>query len=427
MMNEYKNRVADQILSDKLEAMGAVLIEGPKYCGKTTLARQQAGSVLFMADPDAKNQNLALALTNIGRLLQGETPRLIDEWQLVPQFWDAVRNEVDKRGYDGQFMLTGSAVPPSSDEIFHSGTGRFSWLKLRTMSLWESGDSTGDVSLDVLFRSTDEVDGHSLIDIDQLAFLACRGGWPKATLKKSRKAALLQAKEYYEAVCRYDISRVDNVGRDSELTKRLMRSYSRHRGAQVSAGTILADIRANEVDGLSENAIYSYINALKKIFVIEDAVAWNPNLRSKTAIRTSDTRYFVDPSIATAALGLGPDDLVNDLNTFGLIFETLCVRDLRVYADALGGMVDHYRDKNGLECDAVVHLENGSYGLVEVKLGGETLIDEGASNLKRLSSKIDTTRMKQPSFLMVLTGVGDYAYRRPEDGVLVVPVGSLKN
>lgn len=338
-----------------------------------------------------------------------------------------MRNEVDKRGDDGQFMLTGSAVPPSSDEIFHSGTGRFSWLKLRTMSLWESGDSTGDVSLEVLFRSTDEVDGHSLIDIDQLAFLACRGGWPKATLKKSRKAALLQAKEYYEAVCRYDISRVDNVGRDSELTKRLMRSYSRHRGAQVSAGTILADIRANEVDGLSENAIYSYINALKKIFVIEDAVAWNPNLRSKTAIRTSDTRYFVDPSIATAALGLGPDDLVNDLNTFGLIFETLCVRDLRVYADALGGTVDHYRDKNGLECDAVVHLENGSYGLVEVKLGGETLIDEGASNLKRLSSKIDTTRMKQPSFLMVLTGVGDYAYRRPEDGVLVVPVGSLKN
>lgn len=427
MMNEYKNRVADQILSDKLEAMGAVLIEGPKYCGKTTLARQQAGSVPFMADPDTKNQNLALALTNIGRLLQGETPRLIDEWQLVPQFWDAVRNEVDKRGDDGQFMLTGSAVPPSSDEIFHSGTGRFSWLKLRTMSLWESGDSIGDVSLEVLFRSTDEVDGHSLIDIDQLAFLACRGGWPKATLKKSRKAALLQAKEYYEAVCRYDISRVDNVGRDSELTKRLMRSYSRHRGAQVSAGTILADIRANEVDGLSENAIYSYINALKKIFVIEDAVAWNPNLRSKTAIRTSDTRYFVDPSIATAALGLGPDDLVNDLNTFGLIFETLCVRDLRVYADALGGTVDHYRDKNGLECDAVVHLENGSYGLVEVKLGGETLIDEGASNLKRLSSKIDTTRMKQPSFLMVLTGVGDYAYRRPEDGVLVVPVGSLKN
>lgn len=426
-MKEYKQRIADQILTDKLEAMGAVLIEGPKYCGKTTLATQQAKSILYMADPDTKNQNLALAQTNISRLLQGETPRLIDEWQIAPKLWDAVRNEVDKRDEDGQFMLTGSAVPPRQDEIFHSGTGRMAWLKLRTMSLWESGDSTGDVSLGALFRNADTIDGSSTIDIDQLAFLTCRGGWPKATLKKSKKAALTQAKEYFEAVYRYDISRIDDVERDPELAKRIMRSYARNQGSQATAGTILADIRVNENDTLSENTIYAYIKALKKIFVIEDSLAWNPNLRSKTAIRTSDTRYFTDPSIATTALGLGPEDLINDLNTFGLIFETLCVRDLRVYADALGGTVYHYRDRNNLECDAVVHLENGSYGLIEVKLGGEHLINEGASNLKVLANKIDTDKMKQPSFLMVLTGVGNHPYKRPEDGVLVVPIGCLKD
>ena len=426
-MEDYKPRIADQILAEKLEAMGGVLIEGPKYCGKTTMARQQANSVLYMADPETKSQNLALAQTNIKRLLQGDTPRLIDEWQLAPQFWDAVRNEIDMRSVDGQFMLTGSAVPPSNDDIFHSGTGRMSWLHLRTMSLWESGDSSGDVSLGQLFENPNDVYGESHINIDRLAFLTCRGGWPKATLKTSEKAALLQAKEYCEAVCRYDISRVDNVERDPELAKRLMRSYARNQGTQASAGTILADLRVNEADTLNENTIYSYIKALKKIFVVEDALAWNPNLRSKTAIRTSDTRYFTDPSIATAALGLGPNDLINDLNTFGLFFETLCVRDLRVYADSLNGTVYHYRDKNNLECDAVVHLDNGSYGLIEIKLGGDDLINEAARTLTSLAKKIDTTRMKKPSFLMVLTGVGQYAYKRPQDGILVVPVGCLKN
>ena len=431
LMKEYKNRIADQILTDKLEAMGAVLIEGPKYCGKTSLAVQQARSILYMSDPETRNQNLALAKTNIRKLLEGDTPRLIDEWQLAPQFWDAVRNEVDRRDEDGQFMLTGSAVPPKpkdeDEQIFHSGTGRIAYLKLRTMSLWESEDSTGEVSLESLFESTEKVEGTSHIDLDRLAYLTCRGGWPKAVLKKSEKAALAQAIEYYEAVVRSDISRVDEVERDPELTMRLMRSYARHQGAQATAGTILEDIRTNEADTLSENTIYNYIKALKKIFVIEDATAWNPNLRSKTAIRTSDTRYFSDPSIATAALGLGPKDLINDLNTFGLFFETLCVRDLRVYADALGGTVYHYRDKSNLECDAVVHLRNGSYGLVEIKLGGKDLIEEGAKTLKDLAEKIDTTKMKRPSFMMVLTGIGDYAYKRPKDGVLVVPVGCLKN
>lgn len=427
-MEGYKARVADDILAEKLDAMGAVLVEGPKYCGKTTLARQQAKSVLYMADPDTRSQNIIMAQTNVGRLLAGNAPRLIDEWQLAPQLWDAVRNEIDRRNADGQFILTGSSVPVDTKDIFHSGAGRMSWLKLRTMSLWESGESSGDVSLGTLFRSDATVDGASSIDIDSLAFVACRGGWPKAVLKGTKKSALIQAEEYFEAVVRSDISRVDNVQRDTELARRLMRSYARNQGAQATISTFLSDMNGGASNNtISDQTVYSYLNALKRIFVIEDSLAWNPNLRSKTAIRTSDTRYFSDPSIATAALGLGPDDLINDLNTFGLILETLCVRDLRVYADSLGGTVYHYRDKSELECDAVVHLKNGKYGLVEIKLGGDKLIDEGASTLKRLADKIDTTKMAAPSFLMVLTGVGQYAYRRPQDGVLVVPVGTLKN
>ncbi len=436
-MNGYKNRVADRLLAEKLEAFGAVLIEGPKYCGKTTLATQQARSILSMTDTDTLGQNLALARTNISRLLAGETPRLIDEWQIAPQFWDAVRNEVDKRNEDGQFMLTGSAVPPKpkkdesgniieEENIHHTGTGRISRLRLRTMSLWESEDSTGDVSLEELFINPDTVDGVSNIDLDRLAYLTCRGGWPKAVLKKSEKAALAQAFDYYDSVVSNDIKRVDDIDRDEELTKRIMRSYARNQGTQATVGTILADIKSNGDERMSDSTVYSYIKALKEIFVIEDSIAWNPNLRSKTAIRTSDTRYFIDPSIATAALGMGPKDLINDMETFGFIFEALAIRDLRVYADALDGKVYHYRDKNNLECDAVIHLRNGSYGLVEVKIGGAELIKEGAESLKTLSSKIDSTRMKTPSFMMVLTGIGNFAYKRPEDGVLVVPIGCLK-
>lgn len=424
-MTDYKPRVADSILEDKLDAMGAVLIEGAKYCGKTTLACQHANSVLYMADPNSREQNLILAQTNIGILLRGKTPRLIDEWQLAPQFWDAIRNEVDKRGNDGQFILTGSAVPADTKNIFHSGTGRIAWLKLRTMSLWESGDSTGEVSLSSLFHNQTILDGSSLIDIERLAFITCRGGWPKATLKSNPKSALIQAEEYFEAVVRNDISRADGVQRNPELARNLMKSYARNTGTQATVSTFMADLSTNGT-GLTENSIYSYLNALKRIFVIEDSMAWNPNLRSKTSVRTSPTRYFSDPSIATAALGIGPDDLTNDLNTFGLIFESLCIRDLRIYAEPIGGTVYHYRDKNGLECDAVIHLKNGRYGLVEIKLGGEKLINEGAANLMRLSDKIDTSKMNKPSFLMVLTGVGQYAYRRPSDGIIVVPIGSLK-
>ena len=424
-MKQYKPRVIDKILERKLRGKGAVLIEGPKWCGKTTTGEQAANSVLYMADADSLKQNLTIAEISPSKLLEGATPRLIDEWQIAPQLWDAVRFEVDHRDEMGQFILTGSAVPTNTDKIVHTGTGRFSWLKMRTMSLYESNESSGEVSLESLFNHNDDVFGNSSMDIDKLTYLICRGGWPKA-IDLDKDIALDQAFDYFDAVINTDISRVDEVSRNSERMKRIMRSLSRHQGSQVSNQVIKDDIYANDSANIDTDTIFSYVNALKKIFVVEDMPAWNPNLRSKTAIRTSDTRYFSDPSIASAAMGIGPNDLVSDLNTLGLYFETLCVRDLRVYSEALDGRVYHYRDGNGLECDAVVHLRNGNYGLIEIKLGGDRLIDEGAANLIKLSNKIDTTKMKKPSFLMVLVGVNKYAYKR-QDGVLVVPIDCLKN
>lgn len=425
-MSEYKKRIADKMLTARLRRKGAVLIEGPKWCGKTTTAEQQAASILYMADPIRRQQNLQAAKLNVQQLLSGDTPRLIDEWQIAPSLWDSVRFEVDHRDGYGHFILTGSSTPPSMDDIFHSGTGRFAKLKMRTMSLYESGDSSGDVSLANLFNCPEEaISGKSAININRLAYLICRGGWP-GSLDLDESDAIAQAFDYYDVVCDSDISRVDNVERDSQRVRLLLRSYARHQGTMATIGTILADMKANETSTLSDNTIYDYIKALKKIFVIEDMPAWNPNLRSKTAIRTSNNHFFTDPAIATAALGAYPNDLVNDLETMGLMFETLAVRDLRVYAEALDGQVYHYRDKKGLECDAVIHLRNGSYGLIEIKLGGDNLIDEGAKSLKRLSSEIDYTRMKLPSFMMVLVGVGDFPYKR-DDGVLVIPIGCLKD
>ncbi len=424
-MKEYKHRIADVLLRKKLEGMGAVLIEGPKWCGKTTTAEQQAKSVVYMDDIEEGTNWQELASINPKGVLKGDTPRLIDEWQTAPRIWDAVRFEVDHRGEDGQFILTGSAVPIENDKMKHSGTGRIAWLTMRPMSLWESGESNGSISLKELFNSPKQIFAENNLALEDIAYLTCRGGWPRATLQKE-DVALGRAFDYYDAVVKTDISRVDGVRRDSDRTHRIMRSYARHQGTPTPISTIAADIRANDQEGADEKTINSYIAALKKIFVIEDMEAWNPNLRSKTAIRTSDNRYFVDPSIATAALGLGPQDLINDLNTFGLVFETLCVRDLRVFADALDGHVYHYRDKNGLECDTVVHLRNGSYGLIEIKIGGERLINEGVTALNSLSSKIDTSRMKEPSFKMILTAVGKYAYRR-EDGLYIVPIGCLKD
>ena len=420
----YRNRVADQLLQDQLEAAGVVLVQGAKWCGKTTTAVHAAKSVLYMDDPRQLQNNLRLAETNPSALLEGPAPRVIDEWQLAPQLWDAARFEVSRRGALGMLIFTGSAVPPDMSKITHTGTGRFAWLTMRPMSLWESGESNGMLSLESLFAGTAQDVAAAAMDVERMAYLVCRGGWPQ-TLKMKDRASLLQARNYVDAVCNSDITRVDGVERNPTLAHQLMRSYARHQGGQVPVNTIVSDLKENYNTEVSEATVASYINALKKIFVVEDMPAWSPNLRSKTAIRTSDTRYFVDSSIAAASLGIGPKDLLADFNTYGLLFETLAVRDLRVYAEALDGHVSHYRDRNGLECDAVVHLRNGKYGLVEVKIGGDTLIEEGVNNLKKLSQKIDIDRMNEPSFMMVLTAIGDYAFRR-SDGVWIVPIAALK-
>ena len=421
----YLKRMADELLELQLEAAGVVVVEGAKWCGKTTTALQQANSVIFMDEPKRKEEYLRLAESDVEVLLEGNTPRLIDEWQKAPQFWDACRYLVDRRGDEGQFILTGSAEPVDQSKMSHTGTGRVGWVKMRPMSLYESGESDGSVSLGELFEGRFKPAEGNELNLKDLCYLICRGGWPKA-IGKSERAALKQAYNYIDAVAKREIIEVDKVHRSESNTRRLLRSYARHQASQATNGTISADLKANDGNTLNDATIASYLNALRKIFVIEDMEAWNPNLRSKAAIRTTDTRYFVDPSIAIASLGLGPKDLMKDLNTLGLLFETLAVRDLRVYAETLDGSVFHYRDNNGLECDSVLHLRNGHYGLVEIKLGGETLINEGASNLLSLAKKIDTEKMYAPSFMMVVVGTGRYAYRR-EDGVLVVPIGCLRN
>ena len=426
-MKNYRRRIMDTLLEKKLQAKGAVLIEGPKWCGKTTTAEKIANSKIMLAKPDIKEHFKSLLEIDTDAALAGETPMLIDEWQTVPKLWDAVRYTVDHRHAMGQFILTGSAVPDkdTEKEREHSGTGRFAWLTMRPMTLFESGESNGTVSLGELFLAPDKILQKNDLKLSDIAFLICRGGWPIA-VGLPEEAALEQAFDYYDAVTKEDVTNVDGVKRASERVQRLMRAYARHQGTQASIATLKEDLKNNDTTTLDEDTISSYLDALRKIFVVEDMPAWNPNLRSKTAIRTTDTRYFVDPSIATAALGLGPTDLINDLNSMGFFFEAMCVRDLRVFAEALNGKVYHYRDKSGLECDAVIHLRNGQYGLIEIKLGGDSLIKEGAKTLNELANQVDTTRMKSPAFKMILTATGEYAYRRPEDGIYVVPIGCLR-
>ena len=422
-MKEYLPRIADKLLEERLDAKGAVLIEGPKWCGKTTTAKQKSKSFISMDRPDMTRQYQQMAELSPNTLLKGETPRLIDEWQISPNLWNAVRYEVDNRDEFGQFILTGSAVPNGFDDSMHTGTGRISKLLMRTMSLFESKDSSGEVSIKDLFKG-ENISAINETSLEKIAFFICRGGWPKA-IGLDEKPALFQAIDYFDAIVSTDISRVDSIKRDKERTKRLLKSYARHVGTQSSLETIRQDMLANQSDTFDQGTLYSYLDALRKIFVIEDSAAWNPNLRSKTSIRTTETRYFSDPSIATASLGMGPNDLLNDLNTMGFLFENLCVRDLRIYTDYLDGTVYHYRDKSGLECDAVIHLRNGAYGLIEIKLGGDKLIEEGAKTLKDLASKIDIKNMFKPSFMMVLCAKAPFAYKRNDD-VYVIPITALR-
>lgn len=416
----YLQRICDKLLASELKASGAVLIEGAKWCGKTSTAQQAARSSLYMQDPDKTSSYLAAADTKPSLLLNGETPKLIDEWQMAPVLWDAVRFEVDKRNKPGQFILTGSAVP-SDNLVAHSGTGRISRLLMRPMSLWESGDSNGSISLKELFDKNTDISATSNLSIEKIAFLICRGGWP-ASVSQENESALKMATNYVESVINMDVQRVDGVEKNPERVRMLLRSLARNISTMASGQTIMADMESNDI-GISEKTLSSYLNALRRIFVIEDTPAWMPSLRSKTAIRTSPKRNFVDPSIATAVMRTNPSGLLNDFETFGFMFESLCTRDMRIYAQANDGAVFHYRDKNDLESDMIISLRDGRWAPIEVKLGNKQ-IDEAAKNLLSLQSKINTEKMGKPSFLMVVTG-GEFAYTR-DDGVLVVPIGCLK-
>lgn len=424
-MRNYKKRVADIVLAEKLAGKGAVLIEGAKWCGKTTTAEQVARSVLYLGDKDNQRHNLEMADFKPSRLLEGRKPRLLDEWQIAPKLWDAVRFAVDHTPGMGHFILTGSTVPDvRRTEIDHSGTGRICRMRMRPMSLWESGESSGDVSLTSLFDGNPFDGGTARMGLEGIAFACCRGGWP-AAIDMSGKIALNQSFDYVDSVTESDISKPDSVNRDPDTARRIMRSYARLQGTQSANTVIASDIAAHEPNTFNEDTVYSYVGALKKIFVVEDVAAWCPNLRCKTPLRTSDTRYFTDPAIATASLGIGPGGLMDDLPSFGLVFETLVARDLRVFADVLDGRVCHYLDKSGLECDFVICLRDGRYGLVEVKLGGDHLIESGAEALKALAGKLDLSKMRGPSFLLVVVADGDYAYRRKDD-VIVCPISALR-
>lgn len=426
---KYIPRVVDEQLRLCLESSGAVLIEGAKWCGKTTSAKQVANSVVDLGDPDKEDEYFALAAIAPSKLLDGNEPLLIDEWQRIPKLWDSVRTLVDRKGGFGHYILTGSATPLSKmDEASrrHSGTGRISSVRMRPFSLFESGDSNGMVSLSALFSGEDAVQGSNPMDINRLAFLCCRGGWPEVCIAENirDRAALMVAQSYVDSICSGKFEDEDGIVRDKDKMALFLRAYARTVGSQQSIADLCKDLSFSGTFSFSEKSAYSYHKSLRDIFAIEDMPAWNANLRSKTAIRTSDTRYFSDPSIAAGSLGVGTDDLIKDIRTFGFIFENLCMRDLRVYCGVNGGKVFHYRDKSGLECDAVIHLPNGKFGLVEIKLGGKEAIEHGAKTLIKLAGKIDGNIMGEPSFMMVLIGVGAYAYRR-EDGVFVVPISML--
>ena len=422
MENKYLKRIADRVLQDRLAASGAVLIEGPKWCGKTRTALENSKSHLFMQDPDKAISYLKAADTKPSLLLKGDTPRLLDEWQTAPVLWDAVRFMVDQRGKSGQFILTGSAVP-KDNVVQHTGTGRISRLLMRPMSLYESMESNGSVSLKALFDGETEIDNFSTLTIEQITFAIVRGGWP-ASIGKSEKIALRHAIDYVEAIINTDVSRVDGIEKNPVRVRALLRSLSRNISTLATIRTIHDDIAMGDTDeSISEKTISQYLRALDRIFVTENLPAWNPVLRSKTAIRTSPKRQFVDPSIAAAVLRLTPSRLLEDFNYFGFLFESLCDRDLRIYAEAIDGQVFHYRDASGLEADAVIALNDGRWAAVEVKLGSKE-IEDAAVHLLELKNKVNTEKMREPSFLMILTGT-EIAYRR-EDGVYVVPLGCLK-
>lgn len=419
-MTAYIPRLVDSILEEDLEAFGAVLITGPKWCGKTTTGLNQAKSSLFLQDPDEREQNLRLADVKPSLLLEGDNPRLIDEWQDAPQLWDAVRFSVDQRAEMGLYILTGSTTVDQS-KIAHSGTGRITRRHMRTMSFFESGDSNGEVSIKDLLKNQD-IASKSSHSIEDIADLIVSGGWP-ASLGKPLSVKQRQIAGYCNSIINTEISTSDGVTRESDKLDHLMRSYSRHISTQATIKTITDDI-TNNFDSINRKTVSEYIEALKKIFVIEDLPAWSPSLRSKATISTSSTRHFVDPAIAAYFLDAGPKDLLNDIRTMGLLFESLVIRDLRIYAESLDAKLYHYRDHSGLEADAILHFRSGEWGAIEVKLGNQA-IESGVKSLLKLKDKVNVEKMNSPSFLAVITADG-YAYQRA-DGVYTIPVGCLRN
>ena len=430
-MPEYLPRIVDDELALRLEAFGATLIVGPKWCGKTTTGEQKAKSILRMQDPDRRDGYLATAATKPSLLLKGANPRLIDEWQVAPVLWDAVRTDVDQRQEEGLFILTGSTSVDNS-KIMHSGTGRISRMKMYPMSLFESKESNGEISLKALFDHPNmDIDGiASELSVEKLIFSACRGGWPAALRRKSDAAKLMIAKDYLNNICESDISTVDGVQRNPTWTNMILRSYARNVSTLAKKTNIYRDVAAN-ADSMTLQTMDTYLNALEKLFVIEDVEAWCPAIRSATTIRSGKKRGFIDPSIPVAALGLTPEYFQSDLKTFGFIFECLCIRDLKVYSQALGGRVSYYHDRMDLEADAVLHLDDGRFALIEFKLGSRE-IEDGAKHLLQLqelirkyNEKEKQVPLREPDLLMVITG-GEMAYTR-EDGVKVVPIGTLRD
>jgi predicted AAA+ superfamily ATPase len=420
-MKEYLPRLIEDQFEKQLRASGCVVIEGPKWCGKSTTAKRFSKTVVELQRTKIFNLYRTYLTTEEKNALKGERPILFDEWQKLPELWDLIRWDLDTNGGRGQYILTGSAKPKDDAER-HSGTGRIVRITMRPMSLFESRESTGEVSLRDLFGGIPSISGNSVVTFNRIAHLVCRGGWPEA-VGDDDETALLIAENYYRSLTDTDITDVDGIRRNPDRARKILRSYARQISSFASNTTIQNDVSA--VDGtLDDKTLSSYSNAFRKLFVIEDLPAWSPKLRSKAVIRTADKRQFVDPSIAAAALGASPSDLINDLNTFGILFESLCIRDMRIYAESIGGYVNQYHDGSGLEADAIIHLKNGEWGAVEIKLGGD-MIDKAAENLLKFVKNVDTDHMKKPRFLMVLTGL-NYAYRRP-DGVYVVPIGCLRD
>ncbi len=420
-MKKYHKRLIDDTLLNELQTFGAVLIVGPKWCGKTTTCMQHAESVLLMQNPDHRAQYISLAKLKPSKLLEGDKPRLIDEWQVAPVLWDAIRYDVDRTGEVGQYLLTGSTTVDEST-ILHSGAGRITRLMMRTMSLYESNDSNGQISLRDLFESSNAIEAQSSATIENIAEILVRGGWPGA-MDKNPAIAKRQIAGYAETILKSDIHTIDGVKRDAEKMRSVLTSYARHCSTQASIQTIVNDIK-NHHGAISRNTVSDYLNALRALFVIEELPAWSPRLRSKTTILASPTRHFVDPALAAYFLNASESNLMSDLETFGLLFESLVIRDLRIYAQKINGKLFHFRDKSGLEVDAIVLRNDGTWGAIEIKLG-HAWVDEAANNLKKFSKMIHCQKMLAPSFLAVVTATG-YGYTR-EDGVHVIPIGCLKD